>query len=674
MRCEPLTKLLRPWASALLGFLLFLAIGIQGPVGASFALPGALAWLALLGSLPTMLVIVTAERVGESGRAALLFSVVAVAAVVGAASWPHTDWLLSGPEWLRAPNRTLLRATLSAVLGVLGAATFGWTVAGSRAREARSRWAWAMLSLVAIAVLTMSLFRYRAYDQTSSWVVVVGGVLCAAVVQQMTRRPRLQRVSLAAAIGCTLVGGGSWLLDDFRKTGEREVIAHSRAGALAMLHVLPRLEPDIQHTVGPTACEGAGEDIERAVLDIDPAQRRNVLIITVDALRKDVVGASEQGTRVTPALDGWTERGVSFERATTTYPATLYAIGSAFTGLSPAELYLSPRMPNTIFTRARGRVDRQLVVLPDVSWFRLPIVVDFLAPGTEVDLVPGDASATRAMIARLRAARAAGDSVMGWIHYYSPHDPYVPHASSAFGDGTRNAYLGEVSYADRQVGELLEYLEADDWLDDTLVIFFSDHGEALGEQRYFGHHVYLNAWMIDVPLVLWHAELGPLRSEAGASVADVAPTVLHFLGLPSPQGVGSQSLFTLDDTDRDRASYSEAFAVRGAALFDSFRLPSLEEATIRDRITGIRVASHGYEPKGAISRGRARLIHHRSSGATFFYRTDEDGTERRVPGAQGSEEALALWASLQEWEAAQLDRLRCRLRLSADEKAPRGPR
>lgn len=657
----------------MLGCALFLAIGIEVPTPGSLALPAQLAWLALVGSAPTLLVLVAAQRTGGARRRMVVLVLVTVCLVVGTVAWPHTDHLLSGPAWARHPDRSLLRLGMSTVVGGLAAAGFGWLVLGSRTLRGCARWGWSIVTLGIIAGLTVSMFRYRAYDHTLARAVFIGGVLSAALVHQALRSPAARRIAWVAALGCALFGAGSRLVAELPETGHREVIAHSRAGALVTLHVLPRFERDAPGSGGPASCDVDREEVEAAGLGIDPRRRRNVLIITVDALRNDVVGASVDATRVTPSLDAWAARALSFERATTTYPATLFAMGSAFTGLSPAELYLSPAMPKTIFTRTRGQVDRQLVVLPDVSWFRLPIVVDFLTPGAEVDLATSDAVATRRMIARLRSARAEGESVVGWIHYYSPHDPYVRHPSSPFGQGKRNAYLGEVAYFDRQLGDLLRYLEEDGWMEDTLVVFFSDHGEALGEQRYFGHHVYLNAWMIDVPLMLWHADVAPTRSLAGASVADVAPTVLHFLGLPGPKNVGSQSLFTLDPVDRSRATYSEAFPVRGRALFDSFRLPSLDEATIRDRIAGIRVASRGYEPKGAISRDRSRLIHHRSADAAFLYRTNEHGIERRVTRTDGEEEASVLQAALEKWEMDQLDRVRCRLRLSEDATGSRGP-
>jgi arylsulfatase A-like enzyme len=171
--------------------------------------------------------------------------------------------------------------------------------------------------------------------------------------------------------------------------------------------------------------------------------------------------------------------------------------------------------------------------------------------------------------------------------------------------------------------------------------------------------------MVDVPLVLWHASLEPSRPRVGVSLADVAPTILHFLGIPRPADLPARSLFTLEPDAKGRASYSEAFPVRGDALFDSFRLTA-REATIRARLRGIRVASEGYEPKGAITLDDQRLIHHRGAGATLLYDRARDGSETRVGAIQTPERSGLLLSELERWEHDQLERIQCRLRLNEE--------
>jgi arylsulfatase A-like enzyme len=654
------------WSSAYLGCATFLGIGLLPSTPLSAELLGELAWLSLIGSIPTALLLGSALHASRASGVFLATVAAAIALLGFAVAWEHTDFLLSGPRWAMHPRRGLLQMALAGGLGLLGAGGWSWLVAGARSDGRGRRALWAFATSVVVALLTIAIGRYRAYDYTLAQAVLPGGVLCAGVIHLFCGSSRGRwNAAFGLAAASALFAAGSRISPEWIATGEREVIAMSRAGGLVTLYVLPHLRTEDRWSDSNLECPPTRPVIEQSPLSISASERRNVIVITVDALRKDVVGANESGARITPELSRLAERGISFENATTTYPATLFAVGSAFTGLSPAELYLSPAMPETIFTRARTRVDRQLVILPDVSWFRLPIVQSFLAPGAETSFAPSDAAATRALVDELRAARVSGESVMAWIHYYSPHDPYQSHPSFPFGKGRKNAYFSDVAYFDRQLGKLFAHLEDDGWLDDTLVVFFSDHGEALGEKAYFGHHVYLDGWMVDVPLVLWHASFEPAQPRVGVSIADVAPTVLHFLGIPQPADLPAESLFTLEPNAKGRASFSEAFPVRGEALFNSFRLPALDDATIRARLRSIRSANKGYEPKGAITRDDQRLIHHRGADATLVYERAADGSESPLTGAEVQERTNLLRSELEQWEREQLRRIQCRLRVNA---------
>ncbi|MGB8224172.1 MAG: sulfatase [Polyangiales bacterium] len=664
MRTSSVTPTVMLWTSAYLGCAIFLLVSLLPPDSVSLALLGQLSWLALIGSIPTALVLGAAARAANASRSLVVASSVAVSILVAPIGWEHADFLLSGPQWLFHPQRLAIRIGMTSAISLLGAGGWRWLILG--ARDGGGRWlaGWIALTAIAVALLTAAIVRYRAYDYSTAQLVFPAGVLLGAVLQQVDRAPSVRPLTLGVAGAFMLFGVGSRLSPEMVATGQRELIAHSRAGALATLYVLPHLDPEGTWSTSGIVCPEPKPIVEQSPIGIEPHARRNVIIVTVDALRNDVVGIEVDGHQVTPNLSRLAKAGVSFTKATSPYPATLFAMGSAFTGLSPAELYLAPALPDTIFTRARAHVDRQFAVLPGVSWFRLPIIEQFLTPGVKTAFAPNDAAATDAFIARLRASRDGDSSVMAWIHYYSPHDPYQSHPEFPFGNGKRNAYLSEVAYFDHELGRLMQYLTEEGWLENTLVVFFSDHGEALGERSYWGHHVYLDSWMVDVPLVLWHAALMPAERRVGVSLADVAPTVLHFLGLPIPSDIPAQSLFTLDPDLVNRPSFSEAFPVRGRELFDSFLLPALDDASIVARLRSIRVASKGYEPKGAIRRDGERLIHHRGADTTLFYR-DEAPVDGRLNLESSDPEASKLLRSeLEHWELRQVQRIQCRLQLS----------
>ena len=68
-----------------------------------------------------------------------------------------------------------------------------------------------------------------------------------------------------------------------------------------------------------------------------PAAGPNILLVTIDTLRRDHVGAYGDGRGLTPNLDALAATGLVHERAYTTMPTTGPAHLSAFTGLYPSE-------------------------------------------------------------------------------------------------------------------------------------------------------------------------------------------------------------------------------------------------------------------------------------------------------------------------------------------------
>ena len=131
----------------------------------------------------------------------------------------------------------------------------------------------------------------------------------------------------------------------------------------------------------------------------------------------------------------------------------------------------------------------------------------------------------------------------------------------------RALYAAGVSQLDRDLGQLFADLDARGRLEDTLIVFTSDHGESLGERDvWFGHEGLFDN-TLHVPL----AFAGPgvpkgLVSQAPASTIDLVPTVCELLGLDPPAVHSGESLVgrfqTAEPIDRRRwYQYSSEFAV-----------------------------------------------------------------------------------------------------------------
>jgi len=134
-----------------------------------------------------------------------------------------------------------------------------------------------------------------------------------------------------------------------------------------------------------------------------------------------------------------------------------------------------------------------------------------------------------------------------------------------------NLYDEEIRYADAQFGAFVDELDERGILEETLVIVTADHGDAFGEQGYYGHPRRLDDELLGVPLVI-HAPDTPAREvDVPASVLDIVPTVLDVAGADA-DGLAGESLFGVTDDkggDRERVVYSQ---VRGDSRHDEEHL------------------------------------------------------------------------------------------------------
>jgi arylsulfatase A-like enzyme len=118
-------------------------------------------------------------------------------------------------------------------------------------------------------------------------------------------------------------------------------------------------------------------------------------------------------------------------------------------------------------------------------------------------------------------------------------------------------YMGQCKYVDDQVGRLMDYLEASGQLDNTLVVFLSDHGEFLGDFGVFHKLPLFYECLTRTPVIMRYPQgmAQPFTFQGLVEQVDLAPTLLGALGLPVPQSmVGCnlhQQLMAGDSTGRD---------------------------------------------------------------------------------------------------------------------------
>jgi len=307
--------------------------------------------------------------------------------------------------------------------------------------------------------------------------------------------------------------------------------------------------------------------------------RANVVLVTIDTLRADRLGAYGHAAAQTPRLDRLAGEGVRFEQVVSSVPLTLPSHTSLMSSMDPT---LHGVRDNAAFeippgTRLLAEVFHDAGY--DTGAFVGAYVLDSrwgLAPGFDTydddfdyaggEVTPGQVERRGdAVMARvLPWLRQRSDNpFFAWIHLYDPHAPYD--APEPFASRLADPYDGEVAYTDSLIGELLDTLEEQGMADDTIVLVTADHGEALGDHGEPGHGLFLYDSTILVPLILRLPDRldGGLEVPAQVRLIDVAPTLLELVGLQAPDNfIGASLVPFLSGGGSARPAYSETYFPR----------------------------------------------------------------------------------------------------------------
>lgn len=119
------------------------------------------------------------------------------------------------------------------------------------------------------------------------------------------------------------------------------------------------------------------------------------------------------------------------------------------------------------------------------------------------------------------------------------------------------AYMGQIRYVDGMVGKLMEELKRGGKEKNTLILFFSDHGELLGSHGMTHKIPVFYDCLTRIPVIIRHPKKIGLGSvfKGLAEEVDLAPTILEFLGIPVPQTmVGKSWMKNIIKGDIDRES------------------------------------------------------------------------------------------------------------------------
>jgi len=344
-----------------------------------------------------------------------------------------------------------------------------------------------------------------------------------------------------------------------------------------------------------------------------PAEERGphplgVVLILVDTLRADHVGAYGCTRGLTPAIDALAAESLVFGNTWAASSWTRSSVASILTSRYPTSIGVLERedaLPGSVSTlaeivAAEGFTSHGICTNGNAgsTWGFDQGFDSFVVPETTVSypddfpMIPAEA-VTASAVEWLEAKRDDTPFLL-YLHYTDPHDPYLPHpgllgepepegrfdgsrrdlreldrlppdeVTQADRDRIRYLYAGEVRYVDHWIGELLRELRRLDRYDESLVLLTSDHGEGLWDHGERAHGVDLHQEQTRVPLILKFPEsfdVPPTRVDRPAGHTDIVPTILAAYGIPPVEGMQGEDLGQVLRRDRPapeaRTAYSE---------------------------------------------------------------------------------------------------------------------
>ncbi len=326
---------------------------------------------------------------------------------------------------------------------------------------------------------------------------------------------------------------------------------------------------------------------------------KNILLIVVDTLRADHMSCYGYRHETSPFIDSWAKESVRFERCYTQAPWTIPSFTTIMSGMYPeghrvvASPWNAPNALNIFY-------DDKLPILPELlldSDFRTVAIDNLHQMGSHPRwFVRGYnhyVNSTRRsglVHHHVRADEINADFTnwldihgeepfFGFLHYWEPHLPYnqpekynslfpndpkdleledigggelyLPRCGK-MSDLTPRAleaislYDAEIKFLDDQIELLFEDLDRRGILDDTIVVFAGDHGEAMVEHGIWFNHENLFEPTVHVPLIVSHPDhrddVKGVVVDDYVGLVDITPTLLEAAGISVPENVQGNSL------------------------------------------------------------------------------------------------------------------------------------
>ncbi len=316
-------------------------------------------------------------------------------------------------------------------------------------------------------------------------------------------------------------------------------------------------------------------------------QQKNIILIHADALRSDHMSSYGYKRDTTPYIksllsDGAVQIKLGLSICSESVCGLLSALGSRFVTevdeTTPLiNTYLKQQDYRTVFIGTGDFTWENLgkVLSHDIDYFfradlstYFSINDDEIIPSTLMK-IPEYSGVPTFFFLRFLSSHSIGKHYPQYKQFFPDEKNLLTFLFPSLGDENTqiNAYDNRIVQLDAFIERSLSELDKKGYLENSLVVIYGDHGEALNEHGYYGHYINLYQEEIHVPIIFWMPGEKLSIANNMATLNDILPTVLELNDIPVTHKVDGISLLTKQDyrityhTSRDRylavVEYSE---------------------------------------------------------------------------------------------------------------------